>query len=45
MRLIPRPERVMSHGRGSWLYDEQEREYLTSFKAGLLTRWVTPRRN
>jgi acetylornithine/N-succinyldiaminopimelate aminotransferase len=28
MRLIPRNERVMSHGRGSWLYDEQGREYL-----------------
>lgn len=28
MRLIPRPDRVMSHGRGSWLYDEQGREYL-----------------
>jgi acetylornithine/N-succinyldiaminopimelate aminotransferase len=28
MKLIPRPERVMSHGNGSWLFDEQGREYL-----------------
>lgn len=28
MRLIPRPSCVMSHGNGSWLFDEQGRAYL-----------------
>ena len=28
MNLIPRPDVVMSHGRGSWVYDEQGNEYL-----------------
>lgn len=28
MKLIPRPPCVMSHGRGSWLWDEDGKQYL-----------------